>query len=70
MWEYRIRNIDKAKIENTLNELGMDGWELVAYDYRGTGLITDYAHCVFKRKKICNRTSVCLGCEVCLGDSK
>jgi len=53
VWEYKALNVKlDAKTERALNDLGVQGWELVSYSpYQSTGTTVDAGTFFFKRQK-------------------
>lgn len=54
MWEYKIETIPYHNIssiqEGYLNEIGKDGWELVAIEPKYLGYDSDFQRYTFKRR--------------------
>ncbi|MEV4806799.1 hypothetical protein AB0K18_42965 [Nonomuraea sp. NPDC049421] len=54
-WEYKTARLDGPHVEEQLNELGQQSWELVHLEYHESSLgrnFTTWYWCVFKRQGI------------------
>lgn len=51
VWEYRIESVPDLSFDETMNEFGDEGWELVFARRAQNSITKDFSYeCIFKRK--------------------